>query len=202
MRIGPSAWKIGVPWLLVWFRGAVAPALAWWAIRNDWSLFLGGLTIAAFLSDWLDGVLARRWRTSSPALRRADSLADIVFYLNVLGVALIGRWHVLQPFVPPLLGLLALEVVCQTTNYLRFGCGTATHAYLCKAWAVVLCIAAADLFVFHAARQPLWICIVLGYIAYLDVLTILWIMPVPAVDVPTSLHAWRRRAELLSVRAD
>ena len=84
------AWKSAVPWALVWFRGVAAPALTWWAIPDDRRWFLGGLMIVAFLSDWLDGVLARRWNTSTPELRRADSLADTVFYVNALIAALIG----------------------------------------------------------------------------------------------------------------
>ena len=187
--------KSALPWLLVWFRGAWAPVLTWWAICGDRREFLGGLMLAAFLSDWLDGVLARRWNTATPALRRADSLADSVFYINVLVVAFVFRGDALHPWFPGFLGLLALESVCQVSNYARFGCRTATHAYLCKAWAVALCIAAVDLFVFHAAREPLALCMTLGYVAYADVLAILWMLPVPAVDVPASWHAWRRRTE-------
>ena len=67
---------------------------------------------------------------------------------------------------------------------------------------MALCVAATDLFLFHAAREPMWISVALGYLAYVDVLAIVWILPVPAVDVPTSLHAWRRRAELLSLRTE
>ena len=187
-----------IPWSLVWFRGTIAPVLTWWAAAGDQRGLLGGLMLAAFFSDWLDGVLARRWRTSTPALRRADSLADSVFYVNVLIVALFFRWHMISPWLPGFLGLLLLETICQGSNYLRFGCRTATHAYLCKAWGVVLCLAAIDVLAFDTARESLALCLALGYLAYADVLAILWLMPIPAVDVPTSWHAWRRRTELLS----
>lgn len=200
MAANIATWKAGIPWSLVWFRGVVAPLLTWWAIQDDRQWFLGGLMIVTFFSDWLDGVLARLWRTSTPELRRADSRADVVFYINVLAAALVWRWPQIQPLLPLFVGLLGLELVCQVTNYARFGCGTSTHAYLCKAWAVSLCITATDLLVFHTAREPMWVSIILGYIAYADVLAILWIMPVPAVDVPSSWHAWHRRAELLARR--
>ncbi len=203
MSLSPTAghaWRSAVPWFLIWFRGLVAPALMWWAIQDDRRLLLGGLAIAAFLSDWFDGVLARRWNTSTAALRRADSLADTIFYINVLMVALFGRWEVIRPTLPLFAGLLMLEVVCQVTNYLRFGCRTATHAYLCKAWAVLLCIATTELLLFGVVRESMWLSLAMGYIAYVDVLAILWIMPVPAVDVPTAWHAWRRRTALLSQR--
>jgi CDP-diacylglycerol--glycerol-3-phosphate 3-phosphatidyltransferase len=202
MQAAVTTWKIAVPWSLVWFRGAVAPVMVWWAIQYDWRWFLGALMVTAFLSDWFDGVLARRWNTSTAALRRADSLADTVFYVNVLVAGMVARWNVIEPVLPWFAGLIGLEVVCQVTNYARFGCRTATHAYLCKAWAIVLCIAATDLLMFHAVRESMWVCLAMGYLAYVDVLAILWIMPVPAVDVPTSLHAWRLRAKSLSLQPD
>ncbi len=195
-------WKSALPWSLIWFRGAVAPAIMWGAMAGDRNGLLGGLVIAAFLSDWIDGVLARRWGTSTAALRRADSLADTVFYVNVLVLALVGRWDVIRPTLPLFAGLVLLEGVCQITNYARFGCHTATHAYLCKAWAVTLCLAATDLLLFHMVRESMWICLTLGYLAYVDVLAILWIMPVPAVDIPTSWHAWQRRTVPLTPRSE
>jgi phosphatidylglycerophosphate synthase len=195
-------WKSAIPWLLVWFRGGAAPLLAWWAILDDRRLVLGGLMVAAFLSDWLDGVLARRWNTVTAALRRADSLADTVFYVNALGVAVLGRWSVIQPLLPLFLGLAGLEIACQVTNFARFGCRTATHAWLCKAWAVALCFATTDLFLFHDVRASMWISLALGYLAYIDVLAIVCILPIPAVDVPSSLHAWRQRAAILARRSE
>jgi CDP-diacylglycerol--glycerol-3-phosphate 3-phosphatidyltransferase len=197
---GVGVWKSGVPWALIWFRGAVAPVLMWGAMSADERMALAGLAVAAFLSDWFDGVLARRWNTVTPALRRADTLADTVYFLNVLILALVGSWDVIYPTLPFMAGLLLLESVCQISNFVRFGCRTATHAYLCKVWAVMLCVAATDLFLFHAVRTPMWLSLGWGYVAYLDVLAILWIMPVPAVDVPTAWHAWQRRTALLSPR--
>lgn len=195
-----ATWKVGIPWSLVWFRGVLAPVLTWWGAANDQSLFVGALMIATFFSDWFDGVLARRWNSATPALRRADSLADTIFYVNVVMVALIYRWDAICPWTVSLGGLLLLEIVCQLTNYARFGCRTATHAYLCKIWAILLCAAASDLLVCHAGFGTLGVCITVGYIAYADVLMILWLMPIPAVDVPTSWHAWQTRKSIQASR--
>lgn len=193
MQPVPVAWKWMLPWSLIWFRGVVAPALAWLAALHGQHLILAGLMVIAFLSDWLDGVLARCWGTVTARLRRADTLADTVFYLHVLAIAVTGHWEQIAPLLPLLGGLLGLELLCQIISYTRWGCRTATHSYLCKTWGVFLCLATTELFVWHAVRESMWICLIVGYFAYLDVIAILCLMPVAAVDVPSALHAWQRR---------
>jgi hypothetical protein len=128
-------------------------------------------------------------------------VADIVFYLSVVGTALTTCLDVLLPWLPAITGLLILEVICQSSNFLRFGCMTATHAYLCKAWAVTLCLASMELLGGHHAGWLMAVCMVVGYVAYFDVLAILSILPVPAVDVPSALHAWNRRDFYISAQS-
>ena len=51
--------------------------------------------VAAFLSDVLDGVIARRTGTATPALRYADTIVDTIFYVAAavaLGVAVPGAY--------------------------------------------------------------------------------------------------------------
>ena len=191
-----------LPWTLIYFRGAVAPVLL--IVASAWQQpeFVRWLIVAAFLSDWADGWFARRWNVVSDRLRRADCVADVLFYLCVLAVALIECREVLAPWFPYIAVILVLEALCQVTNYLRFGCATATHAYLCKAWAVSLCVASVELLADHQAGWLMRICLALGYVAYLDVLAILAILPVPAVDVPSAFHAWSQRSTAVETKAE
>lgn len=202
MALRDQSGKSAIVWSFIWFRGILAPVNIWCSILLGFRWMTGGVLVLAFLSDWFDGVLARRWKISTDLLRRADSRADVFFYLNVLAAGFVDGSDLLRPVVPWLAGLILLEVICQITNYARFGCMTATHAYACKAWAVALVVASIDLLTFHAVREPMWVSLALGYIAYADVLAILWILPIPAVDVPSALHAWRRRADLKALKAN
>jgi len=69
-----------IPWALVWFRLSLAPIFPVGCILGANGGLYVGLLLAGIVSDIFDGVLARRWKCSAPALRRADSNVDTVFY--------------------------------------------------------------------------------------------------------------------------
>src|ERR1700744_6299800 len=53
------------------------------------------ILVIATLSDIFDGILARRLSVATPALRRYDSISDLIFYLFILAVA----WKLNQPTI-------------------------------------------------------------------------------------------------------
>jgi len=64
-----------------------------------WTAWLAlGLFIAAALTDWLDGYLARQWKMESDFGRLFDPLADkllvVVTFVGLLGVGLLPVWFV------------------------------------------------------------------------------------------------------------
>ncbi len=196
-----SGYRLWVPWGLVCWRGIVAPPALVLSLMYGLPTVASVIVLVTFFSDWMDGVLARRWSTATEKLRRADSRADVAFYFVVAVSLLIWRAELLQPYHILIAGLIACEVLCQVLNYSRFGCGTATHAWLCKAWAVMLCpttilVLSADNFP-GLASTALCLSLLWGFLAYLDVLLIIALLPYPAVDVPTAWHAWKQRQLLL-----
>ena len=84
------------------------------------------------LSDIYDGILARRFGVATPALRRYDSVADVIYYLFILAVA----YFLCQPVIVQnwwLVSLILLsEAGCIIVSYVRFGKYPATHSYLAK----------------------------------------------------------------------
>jgi CDP-diacylglycerol--glycerol-3-phosphate 3-phosphatidyltransferase len=202
VQSGARRWATLIPWLLMAGRGVAAPCvLALALVFGAWEV-ASATVLLAFLSDWWDGVLARRWGTATEALRRADSRADVMFYMAVMICLLVWRSEILAPFAGPLIGLVLCEVACQAANYWRFGCGTATHAWACKIWAILLCFTTIGVIspwmAYDSAAALLQLCLIWGYIAYFEVFLIIGLLPQPAIDVPTSLHAWRLRQALLS----
>ncbi len=187
------AWVRSLPWLLVASRLVLAAVLVGLACAGvEGAVFVACLT-AGYLSDVFDGVLARRLRTVTPALRRCDSLADVVFYVAVLACVCVLHPDVAAAYGWFFAGFLAAEVACQAVSLARFRTTTATHAWLCKTWSVLLYASAALLFGLGEAGIVLWLAIGLGYLAYIDVLLILMLAPRSPVDVPSAIHAWRQR---------
>src|SRR5215471_14576057 len=71
---------LSAPEVLIAFRAACAPAIFVLACYGFPGPVLAGVLLAAFASDILDGVVARRLGRSTPNLRRADTLVDTLFY--------------------------------------------------------------------------------------------------------------------------
>src|SRR5207237_810876 len=76
---------ISAPQMLIAFRAACAPTIFILACFGFPGPLLAGILCAAFASDVLDGVLARRNGTATADLRYADTLVDTAFYVAAAG---------------------------------------------------------------------------------------------------------------------
>ena len=85
--------KRSIPFLLTTLRLLLGP-LALAVVLLGWPrAIFAPLLLAATLSDIYDGVLARRFGVSTPALRRYDSLTDVIYYLFIL----LATWLLCRP---------------------------------------------------------------------------------------------------------
>jgi len=153
--------------------------------------------VAAFVADYFDGALARRWGTVTRALRKADSLADTAFQLTfayatwrlhgdelrahrtlvVLCLASLGAWCVLDA--------------------LRWRQFAGFHAYSAKLFGVGLFVWTLLLYGGATTGMALPIVCVLGCVTHVEGMVISLTLKDYAADVPTLWHAWRmRRASL------
>lgn len=83
--------------IVVWARAAAAPAIGVLAATGHTTV-AALLLVAAVASDWLDGVLARRWHTGPAGGAYADPLADLALVVAATtGLATAGLlpWWVL-----------------------------------------------------------------------------------------------------------
>jgi phosphatidylglycerophosphate synthase len=196
----PAAERERRPWILVpaaltTLRLILAPMVPAFLLFPWPRPLLAVIVGVAFLSDWLDGVLARRLGVAAPWLRRYDVVADMAFYFAALGTALALEWGAFFPFLPWMAGLLAVEVLVQIWHYLRWGVPIATHAWTCKAWAVVMSVSLAALLGFGVAGWMLTSTFVVATVAYLDVVLILLFARRVPLDVISCWHVWRAARE-------
>ena len=79
--------------LLILLQACAHPPVPFWTPRLALILF-----VAAALTDWLDGHLARKWKIESDFGRLFDPLADkllvVVTFVGLLGVGLLPVWFV------------------------------------------------------------------------------------------------------------
>ncbi len=150
------------------------------------------ILIAATFSDIFDGVLARKFGVATPALRRYDSITDIIYYLFILAVA----WLLCKPVIVGNLWLIALillsEAACILTCLLRFGKFPATHSFLAKFYGLCLLGAFIALLVFNAGSWVIVGLAVAALAANLEILAMHLIAKTAPVDVPW-IFALRKR---------
>ena len=151
-----------------------------------------GLLCVAWLTDALDGYLARRLHAESDLGRMLDSWGDYVTTtLCVLGLAWLWpemmesewRW-----FATGVTGFFAIVVY----GLVRYGRPLGYHTSLAKALAVVLPFALASLLAGWSARPFHWV-VFFQLLGAAEELAISLLLPGYSGEMPSAWHAWHHR---------
>jgi CDP-diacylglycerol--glycerol-3-phosphate 3-phosphatidyltransferase len=151
------------------------------------------VVLVAFVSDYFDGVIARRLGVASAELRHFDSRADLVFYATAAWA--VWRLHpdVVRSVAIPALVVVGLDVARHIFDFAKFGSDVAYHAWSSKVWGLSLALALVLLMGFGISRPLVGITVILGLVAQIEGLLISVALPVWTHDVPTLIHALRIR---------
>jgi CDP-diacylglycerol--glycerol-3-phosphate 3-phosphatidyltransferase len=175
---------------LTFLRLALAPALVVLARAPVAGAVLAALLVLGFVSDVLDGVVARRAGVVTAFLRRLDSSVDTVFYLGVAYAA----WH----RHPAIIGALALPIgiviAGEALNYLvayaKFRREASYHARSAKLWGLLL-FAALLLLLAASDGRLLPVALAAGMLAQAETLAITLVLRGWRHDVPSVWNALR-----------
>lgn len=170
-------------------RLLLAPVLVWLVYAGAPGIAFAAVIFAAFVSDYLDGVIARRVGVASAELRHFDSRADLVFYATAAWS--VWRLHpdLVRSFAIPGLILIGLDVVRHILDFAKFRKDAAYHAWSSKVWGLSLALALVLLMGFGVTQPFVAITVILGLIAQVEGLMISVVLPVWTHDVPTVFHA-------------
>lgn len=146
---------------------------------------------SAFLSDYFDGVIARRLGVATVHLRRLDSIADTIFYVCALIAVLVTSFELISPYFPTLGLLLLVEIIRYAYDIRKFGKEASYHMWSSKLWGIFLFLGMLSLLVFHARGWPVALAIYWGLLADLEGLAISATLKDWRTDVPTLWHARR-----------
>jgi CDP-diacylglycerol--glycerol-3-phosphate 3-phosphatidyltransferase len=174
-------------------RLLLAPVLVWLVYAGAPGMVFASVVLVAFVSDYFDGVIARRWGVASAELRHFDSRADLVFYATSAWA--VWRLHpdVVRSVAIPALVVIGLDVVRHVFDFAKFGRDVAYHAWSSKVWGLSLALALVLLLGFGVSQPFVGITVILGLIAQIEGLLISVALPVWTHDVPTLIHALRIR---------
>jgi CDP-diacylglycerol--glycerol-3-phosphate 3-phosphatidyltransferase len=189
--------KERIPWLMAATRAALGPVLIL-GERARWNgVALAALIITALLSDIFDGVLARRWKCDTPAVRTFDSMADIVFYLSCALALWMRHPTVVRTLAAPIAAVLGLEILCLAAALIKFGKLPSYHSWLAKIWGLVLASALVAAFITQHPTGWLLAALALGALSNLEGLTMSLILPEWRHDLKTIPQALALRKRIL-----
>jgi CDP-diacylglycerol---glycerol-3-phosphate 3-phosphatidyltransferase len=183
--------KKKIPYILVWSRAALAMIVLLLALcKFSWAPFFIAWSIPiAVITDIFDGILARKFGISTERLRRLDSQIDLFYWISLLIAMMLCIPQAKNVFWP-WIGLSVLaEATLYSVSFIRFGKEPCTHALLSKLWCLFLAIALFDAFM---TGKITWMpyALTFGYVAQLDVLMILLVLPSWQKDIPSCYHAY------------
>jgi phosphatidylglycerophosphate synthase len=147
------------------------------------------LIASGLLSDIFDGIIARRLGISTPKLRRLDSTVDQFFWLMIAVSAYIINAAFFKNNLLLIILLIVLEGLCYVLSYIKFRKEVATHAIASKIWTLVLFATLIQIIAGTPSQILFCICIYLGMLTRLEIISIFIIIKTWTSDVPTVYHA-------------
>jgi phosphatidylglycerophosphate synthase len=182
-----------IPVGLTVLRLLLAPVLVWLVYANAPGIAFALVIAVAFVSDYFDGVIARRVGVASAELRHFDSRADLVFYATASWAVWQLHPDVVRTIAIPALMVVGLDVIRHVFDFVKFGKDVAYHAWSSKVWGLSLALALVLLMGFGIVQPFVAITAILGLIAQVEGLLISVVLPVWTHDVATLGHALRIR---------
>jgi phosphatidylglycerophosphate synthase len=190
--------KPWLPALLISFRAALGPGIIFLGRLTQSGSLLAACIGLALTSDVFDGVLARRWRLDTVALRRWDTRADTFFYACVLAVICLRHPEALARRPVLIAGLLTAEVIQHVFAAAKYGHHASYHSWLSRVWGLMMAAAMIALLGWDIDNWFLDLTISWGILCNAQGLVMSLLLPEWTNDVPTLFHALKLRREYLS----
>jgi phosphatidylglycerophosphate synthase len=180
--------------ILIAFRAACAPAIFVLACFGFPGPVLAAVLVAAYVSDVLDGAIARRQGTATPGLRLADTIVNTILYVAAAIALKVAVPRAYQGLWLPLVLLVVVHVSRSTFELTKYGRIASYHMWSSRCLGLLLVIVFGYMF---ATGRPtvllgftMWVAIaneIEGFAASV-------ILPAWRTDVPSLVHAirWRR----------
>lgn len=151
-----------LPNILTTSRLILAPFLLFLQPMSGWFWLLYSY---CFLSDLVDGLLARRMKLTSEVGALLDSFADVSFFLAV-SLSLLPRLLETQAIMVWILMIAIIRFVRYLIGYVKYRSFSSLHTWLNKVVGFLLCIFPLLLIMFHEKIVVL----ILGIIATISAL--------------------------------
>jgi cardiolipin synthase (CMP-forming) len=171
-----------VPNVLSFYRLAMAPVIGALALSEERALFIIFLSIS-FVTDVLDGLIARAWNLCTRIGSRLDSIADELTYVAALVGIFQFEYHAVKPHVAILYVFIGLLALATLIPMLKFRKTPSFHLYSFKANALLQGLFMLDLFVLGFDVRLYYFVMSFGILACLEMIAVALVLDEPASDV-------------------
>lgn len=156
----------------------------------DWRYSFVGLLLVLSLSDFIDGMLARRLHQRSNFGARLDSAADAILYSALIVGAAILSWETVRPELLWMLMAVCSYVLTTGAGLWKYGRVPSYHTFGAKKsqWLVLL---AGICLIFDWTVWPLRLASVAVTLTNLEATAITYVLDEWRADVLTIFHVWR-----------
>jgi CDP-diacylglycerol--glycerol-3-phosphate 3-phosphatidyltransferase len=181
-----------LPFALTTLRLLLGPVTLLCAIEGVPRVVYAPILVVGTLSDIFDGIIARRLGVATDALRRYDSVTDVIYYLFVLAAVWILRKPVIVSNWWAIALLLISEVAVLAVSFAKFKKYPAAHSYLAKFYGLCLLAALIALLAFDSSGWTVMALAAVALITNAEIIAIHLLVNSPPVDV-RSVFALRTR---------
>jgi cardiolipin synthase (CMP-forming) len=140
---------------ITFYRAVAAPVILFFIITKDFEIFKW-LLLLSFSTDAIDGFLARKYKVTSVAGAKLDSIADDLTILTaVVGLIVFERDFLLDQLTI-IIAVFALFTVQTIMALIRYGKISSFHTYLAKTAAVLQGLMLLNVFFFEKPHMILF----------------------------------------------
>jgi cardiolipin synthase (CMP-forming) len=140
---------------ITFYRAVAAPVILFFIIRGDYEIFKW-LLLLSFMTDAVDGFLARKFKVTSLAGSKLDSIADdLTILAAVVGLIVFKRDFLLSQLTI-IISVFALFTVQTIMALVRYGKISSFHTYLAKSAAVLQGLMLLNVFFFDNPNMILF----------------------------------------------
>ena len=177
------------------YRIAAAPVLVVLLVLDMRSLFTW-LLLISYLTDAIDGYLARKLKITSPRGSQLDSIGDqVTLILGLLGLFIFENRFIKTNLVLILIAFIPY-IIQMLLAYLRYGKATAFHTYMAKLSAILQSIFILWALFFTPEYVLFYVMIAVGIIETIEEITLIFMYKKWASDVKGIYWALRDKRRL------
>lgn len=184
--------KNHIPIALTALRVLLSPLIILLAIYDRHELIVIIFWLA-ILTDIFDGIIARHLKISTPFLRRADTIADRIFWIAAIICIRILCPGFFSEKIMLILIVLAIEISSHLVSYIKFGREASTHNLLSKFWGILIVPAFSDVMFDCHSKWLFDVCLIAGAVARFESVLIMSVIRIWDCDIPSLVHAFRLR---------